>query len=151
MEDSGGFLRSPVVALSDFSHEPCSTGMFSYAGTHPPGSAALKARARAPRGLSDGGPRCALCTCHCPSFIHPPVMRGTHEPPLSLHPPHPTASCTLQQPNECKRQGQPRLLITITFHFLQTNPTQNKSRAFWTQSLLWMFNHNILVGPRILW
>lgn len=57
----------------------------------------------------------------------------------------------LRQPNELKRQSQARLLITITFHFLQINPAQNKSETFWAQPLLWLFNHNILVGPRILW
>lgn len=92
-----------------------------------------------------------LCTCHPPSLVQPQGgvwNLGASAEPAPLHP---AASCTLQQPNELKRQSQPKLLITITFHFLQINPAQNKSRAFWTQPLLWMFNHNILVGLRILW
>lgn len=42
---------------------------------------------------------------------------------------HPTALRTLWQPNELKRQSQPRLLITITFHFLQTKPCSEQKRG----------------------
>lgn len=88
-----------------------------------------------------------LCTCH-PLFLC--QAPGCCVELMSLSPSTLLPSCTLWQPNEWKRQSQPGLLITFTFHFLQINPAQNKSGAFWAQSLLWMCNHNILVGPRIL-
>ena len=99
---------------------------------------------------------CLHCTCHPLFPCQAPGCRVelTSLPLACPHPHpcrHPPASCTLQQPNELKRQSRPWLLIKITFHFLQINPTQNKSGAFWAQPLLWLFNHNILVGPRKLW
>jgi hypothetical protein len=92
-----------------------------------------------------------LCTCHplLPCQAPGCSVELISFSPACLLPPPPTASCTLWQPNELKTQSQPGLLITITFHFLQINPAQNKSRTFWAQPLLWMFNHNILVGPRL--
>lgn len=147
MEDGGGFLPFPVIALSDFSHEQCITGIFDYDRVHPPESFALKARTPPLQELSDGGLHTSPLHLSSPLPLSGPrVLCGTYEPvPL-----RPAASCTLWQPNELKRQSQPRLLITVTFHFLQINPAQNKSGAFWAQPLLRVFNHNILVGPRLL-
>ena len=147
MEDGGGFLLFPVIALSDFSHEQCITEIFDYDRVRPPESSALKARTPALQELSDGGLHTSPLHLSSPLPLSSPRALCGAQHPVPLHP---AASCTLWQPNELKRQSQPRLLITVTFHFLQINPAQNKSGAFWAQPSWWMFNHNILVGPRIL-
>lgn len=86
LEDGGGFLLFPVIALSDFPHEQCITGISDYDRVHPPESSALKARTPALWELSDGGLHASPLHLSSPLPLSSPrVLCGTYEA-VPLHP-----------------------------------------------------------------